>query len=118
MKRDMDLVRELLLKIEELPFDNSFHDVAVDGRSPDEISYHVMLLAEAKLIEAKDFSNLLEVSWKPMRLTYTGHEFLDAARNDTVWQKAKAIAVRSTGVLTLEGLKVALPMVIKNLLSV
>jgi len=50
-------------------------------------------------------------------LTYGGHEFLDAARNDTVWEKAKTAVVKSTGVLTLEGLKVALPMVLKSLIA-
>lgn len=113
MKRDMDLVREILLKVEEIPFDGAFHDIAVDGRSPNEVSYHVMLLHEGRFIEAMD----LGVCWKPMRLTYGGHEFLDAARNDTVWEKAKTAVVKSTGVLTLEGLKVALPMVLKSLIA-
>jgi hypothetical protein len=113
MKRDMELVREVLLKVEEIPFDGAFHDIAVDGRSPNEIAYQVMLLHEAGLVEAMD----LGVGWKPVRLTYSGHEFLDAARNDSIWEKAKTAVVESTGVLTLEGLKVALPMVVKNLIA-
>jgi hypothetical protein len=72
-----------------------------------------MLLHEAGLVEAMD----LGVGWKPVRLTYSGHEFLDAARNDSIWEKAKTAVVESTGVLTLEGLKVALPMVVKNLIA-
>jgi hypothetical protein len=59
----------------------------------------------------------LGVGWKPVRLTYRGHEFLDAARNDGIWEKAKTAVVESTGVLTLEGLKVALPIVVKNLIA-
>ncbi len=51
MKRDMDLVREILLKVEELPFDGRFHEVKIEGRSDEEINYHVMLLAEADFIE-------------------------------------------------------------------
>jgi hypothetical protein len=90
MKRDMELCRELLLKVEELPFDGRFHDVAVEGRSDEEITYHIMLLDEAGLIEAEDLSTLSSICWKPKRLTYSGHEFLDGARSDTVWQKAKA----------------------------
>jgi hypothetical protein len=112
MKRDMELVREILLKVEELSFDSTFHDIGVAGRSPKEISYHVMLLHEAGFIEAMD----LGVCWKPMRLTHSGKGFLDAARSETVWKKAKTAVVKSTGVLTLEGLKVALPMVVKNLI--
>ena len=113
MKRDMELIREVLLKVEEIPFDGAFHDICVDGRSPNAIAYHVMLLHEAGFIEAMD----LGVGWKPVRLTYTGHEFLDAARNNSIWENAKTAVVESTGVLTLEGLKVALPMVVKNLIA-
>jgi hypothetical protein len=113
MKRDMELFREVLLKVEEIPFDGASHDIAVDGRSPNEIAYHVMLLHEAGFIEALD----LGVCWKPVRLTYSGHEFLDAARNDGVWEKARTAVVESTGILTIEGLKVALPMVVKRLIT-
>jgi hypothetical protein len=64
-----------------------------------------------------DLSSLSGICWKPTRLTYSGHEFLDAARSDTVWQKAKAWALKSTGTLTLEGLKLALPHVVKALIA-
>jgi hypothetical protein len=117
MKRDMDLVREILLKIEEFPFDGRFHDVTVDGHTAGEINYHVLLLHEAGFIEALDLSSLSGICWKPTRLTYSGHEFLDAARSDTVWQKAKAWTLKSTGTLTLEGLKLALPHVVKALIE-
>ncbi len=83
MKRDMDLVREVLF-VEALPFDGRFHDIAVDGRSLDEITYHVMLLHEAGFIEAMDLSSLRGICWKPTRLTYSGHEFpmrLEAIRS-------------------------------------
>jgi len=113
MKLDMELVRAVLLKVEEIPFDGASHDISVDGRSPDEIAYHVMLLHEAGLIEAID----LGVCWKPVRLTFSGHEFLDAARNDSIWEKARTAVVESTGVLTIEGLRIALPMVVKNLIK-
>jgi hypothetical protein len=117
MKRDPELCRDLLLKVEELPFDGRFHDVVVEGRSDEEITYHIMLLDEAGLIEAEDLSTLSGMCWKPKRLTYSGHEFLDAARSDTVWQKAKAWTMKTTGTVALEGLKLALPLVVKSLIE-
>ena len=113
MKVDVELVRQILLKVEEMPFDGAFHNIGVDGRSPNEIAYHVMILHEAGFVEAMD----LGLSWKPIRLTYSGHQFLDAARDDSIWEKAKTAVVERTGALTLEGLKVALPMVVKNLIA-
>lgn len=117
MKRDMDLIREILLKTEDLPFDGCFHDIEVSGRSADEISYHVMLLDEAGFIEAEELTSQDGVCWKAKRLTYSGHEFLDAARSHTVWVKAKAMVMQATGTLTLEGLKMALPYVMKNIMD-
>ena len=50
-------------------------------------------------------------------LTYEGHEFLDAARNDTLAAKAKATAIWDAGALTLEGLKITLTTLIKHKLG-
>ena len=76
-----------------------------------------MLLHEGGLLEALDLSTLGGVCWKAKRLTYSGHQFLDAARSDTVWQKAKSWTLKTTGTLTLEGLKLAFPHVLKALIQ-
>lgn len=52
MKRDMDLIRAILIEVEKLPFDAGFHDISVSGYSEEEIAYHVRLAHEAGLIEA------------------------------------------------------------------
>jgi hypothetical protein len=50
-------------------------------------------------------------------LTWSGHEFLNAARRSKVWERAKEFALKTTGTLTLEGLKVAIPQVTKLLMG-
>src|SRR4051794_19325385 len=99
MKRDMDLARQILLALEENPESTGQQgvDVAIEGRSPVEISYHVMLLDEADLLEAMDASDSEGLDWMPLRLTWQGHEFLDAAKEEGIWQKAKAIVKQKTG---------------------
>jgi hypothetical protein len=59
MKRDMDLIREILFKIEDAPEATGIGwvDVNIEGRSHEQISYHVVLLAEAGLVEAQDLTN-------------------------------------------------------------
>src|SRR5947208_274160 len=42
MKRDMDLIREILMEIENLPDDGKFYDIAVQGHTAAEISNHVL----------------------------------------------------------------------------
>jgi hypothetical protein len=60
---------------------------------------------------------LTAVDWRARRITYAGHEFLDASRSDTVWNKAKEKVLTTTGALTLEGMKVALPLIVKALVT-
>jgi hypothetical protein len=117
MKRDMDLVRAVLMEIEKAPFDGGFLDVTVPGHSDEKLSYHILLMHEAGLIEAIDLSTMDGMCWKPKRLTCEGHEFLDAARNETFWAKAKDKVTTSTGTLTIEGLKIALNALIKHALT-
>jgi|SRR5208282_691155 len=116
MRLNHDLVREILQKIGELPFDGGFHDIQIEGRSEEEISYHVMQLANGGLIEAVDLSSMDGVCWQPKHLTYAGEEFLAAAESNEVWEKAKSIVWQGTKTVTLEGLKLALPVAMKMLI--
>ena len=91
MKRDMDLVRKILLELEDTPYGLGGFDLELEGYSPDQISYHVMLLNEAELIEANDLSTFGGPKWTPKRLTWAGHEFIEASRDESRWEKAKNI---------------------------
>jgi DNA-binding transcriptional ArsR family regulator len=117
MKRDMDLIREVMIEIEKNPDPMTTADIDLTDYSPLEISYHIMLLAEHGFVRAVDFSSNDGLEWKAMRLTFDGHEFLDAARSDTVWRTAKEKIVSATGVITLEALKVMMPRVMKYMLT-
>lgn len=90
MQRDMDLVREILLEVEQ--HQQPMRDVRIraTGYAPEQVAYHVKLLAEAGYIEAVDFSSFAAMEWRPKALTWKGHEFLDATRNAGVWNKVKA----------------------------
>jgi len=105
MKRDMELVREILLAIESSPTTRVNITIKVKDFSSKEVSYHVMLLAKANLIEARDTSTLQEFRWHPIRLTWEGHEFLDATRDDKVWKKVKGEIAEKGGSFTLDIMK-------------
>jgi hypothetical protein len=85
MKRDMDLIRLLLLQCEgEEPKPD------LSSYTEEQQVYHAALLVEAALIHGavlKDGEGHL-VGAAMVRLTWAGHEFLDAARNETIWRKA------------------------------
>ncbi len=109
MKRDMDLCRSILAAIED---DDSAPDrtvkINIPGHSESEINYHIMLLHESGLIDALAIRNFEEFEFRPKSLTWAGHDFLDAARNETVWNAAKAKVLKTAGFLSLELLKTAL----------
>jgi hypothetical protein len=89
MKRDMDLIRKIMLEIEQNADPMAWVKIDIPDHSATEVSYHIKLLYEQGLVEANDCSDLGGISWKAKNLTYEGHDFLDAARSDTVWNKAK-----------------------------
>ena len=73
-------------------------DLKFDGHSDEEVSYHTMLLDEAELIEAEEIAEIGAPSrWFPIRLTWQGHEFLDAARDETRWSKTKETMAKAGG---------------------
>lgn len=105
MKRDMELVRQVLLQTEQSATVDNVIDLHIEGYSPEEISYHVKILSDAGLLEAHNFSDSENFEWKPTSLTWKGHEFLDAARNETVWKKATEIVKDKGGSVPFEVLK-------------
>jgi len=89
MKRDMDLIRTILIEMERNESPNDQAEIHADGYSDDQIVYHLKLLKEAGLIEAIDVSSFEGMAFIPRNLTWRGHEFLEAARNEGVWQMVK-----------------------------
>ena len=108
MKRDMDIVRRILLAVEEADAPVE----ALEGLDDSVFSYHAAILVEAGLVrgDAPTYGDTLQPFGASIfSLTWSGHEFLDAARNESVWQKA-------TGTARAKGLSVTLD-VLKELLT-
>jgi hypothetical protein len=108
MKRDMDLIRSILLEIEKLPPTDEISELLIEGTDADEINYHLKLLHQAGLIEAVNASSMDGDAWIIRSLTWNGHEFLEASRNQTLWNKTKALVMEKGGGLSFEVLKQAL----------
>ena len=111
MKRDMDLARQIMLELEQVPFTGDWMLLSVEGHNAGAVSYHVKLLAQAGLVEAEKISDFEGDSWMPVSLTWQGHEFLAAAKNETIWQKAKNFIQDKGGALTFEVAKTVLAQV-------
>lgn len=90
MKRDMDLIRTILLQAEADTFAYG-QTVIIEGVDARTCGQHVALMIEAGLVEGRVMKNdaigIFGASIE--RLTNTGHDFCDGIRQDTIWNKAK-----------------------------
>ena len=90
MKRDNDLIRQILLDTERqkdwLIFVLKDLAPSDDDRKS---GYHVHLLTDAGL--------MTQISDSGFRMTNQGHDYLDAIRSDTIWNKTKTGAAKLSG---------------------
>jgi hypothetical protein len=94
MKRDMDLVRLMLLRTEAIGVDEEeAKRLHAECEKYDERvrAHHIAIMMEAGLVAGFTTNDARGTLAKGViiRLTWQGHEFLDAARNDTTWRKAR-----------------------------
>ncbi len=90
MKRDMELVRTILLRVEEKGDPLDSEQIDIEGVDEFTVSYHVELLHQAGLITAWEHPAIGRYQWDPIALTWQGHDFLDSVRDPEVWAKTKA----------------------------
>jgi hypothetical protein len=117
MKRDMDLVRQILLEMEKWPANQRDGRIKIAGHAEAEIMHHLGLLYESGLIHAMDASSMDGEAWLPQKITWEGYEFLEDARSDTMWARAKQHALNTAGTLSLEAVKAALSVVVRQAIT-
>lgn len=117
MKRDFELIRKLVLAIEECP--SGRVPEGINGYTPEQVGYHNYLLVDGGLARGVDATTLSDTlpNWKILHLTSAGHDFADAARSDSTWSKATTIVRAKAGGVTLDVLKQVLVSVVKNTLG-
>ncbi len=104
MPRDIDLIRELLLRFEQ-------DDTSIpEGRSDSEVAYHVNQMIKAGLLEGEVTSGPSEESPGKYEttgffihdITPSGHDFIAAIKSDGFWSKLKREAEAKVAPLTLD----------------
>ena len=91
MKRNMDLIREILIRMEDHEHGYAPNYLSIPGFTEEEIGYHCFLLNDAGLINAADDTDTGSSSPSaiPFNLTWAGHEFIANAKNENIWGQAK-----------------------------
>lgn len=97
MKRDWDLIRKILVTLEEKPDRQPLPAEAVDGTRAQDVAYNMGLLLERHLIEGYKIETIgMGYGAAPVMattLTWGGHELLDSIRQDSTWGHIKESAL-------------------------
>ncbi|SNZ14094.1 Hypothetical protein SAMN05421503_2225 [Terribacillus aidingensis] len=101
MKRDMSIIRDLLLDIESEYTEGGFalEVTEEDDYTEEEMKYHLQLMKEAKLIKLETVLDEEEEEEELLiyGLTWDGHELLDSIREEAIWQQLVVNLKREKG---------------------
>lgn len=117
MKRDWELVRAILTRLEEQdPNHQGLGADQFDGYAPSIVAYHFQMLSEAGLIIARVIGDMSAryAAGYALRLTWDGQEFLSKIRSDTVWAKVKKVLSEKGVSLGFDAIKAAATYVISQ----
>lgn len=106
MKRDWDVIRNVLIEVEALN-SATFESCQYDATS-DEDGFkgeHAVLLWRAGFIQGVDASSSDGDSIIAQGLTWSGHDLLDTIRSQAIWERIKSTAKDKGIELTFESVK-------------
>lgn len=92
MKRNIDLIRKMMLEIESTDDTFGLSNPRIKGYSPDEIVYCCKLLKDSGFVDGFKVSyadNQIH-SYSVGQLTWKGHEYLELIRNPDIWNSIKS----------------------------
>ena len=119
MTRDWELVREILVKLEEKSdTKKGLRPEEIQSHDREVVSYHIKLLLQARLVEGECSKALSAPLYCfAYNLTWEGHEFLDKIRNDTVWNKVKT-TLKNKGIeFSFDSIKILASEYIRSMIS-
>lgn len=118
VKRDLDLIRKMLLAVEEAP-SGWAPRFEFEDYTDAQVGYHAYLLIDAGLAQGADVTTYGSDGPEALisSLTWEGHEFLEAARDESRWKKAQSIVAEKGGGVTLDVLKALLISLAKSALG-
>ena len=97
MKRDMDLVRDILILVSESNHPVDAGAFVTKENDLQKVVYTIEIMNAAGLVKA-DMQKVMGgiyVNATIKSLTWTGNDYLDAIREDQVWKKVKRIIAKT-----------------------
>lgn len=115
----MELIRKIALAIEDAPTGYAPDRLNFKGYSAEQVAYHAHLMIQAGLASGHDVTAMGSTSPEAIltSLTWAGHEFAEAARDEARWKKAMGIVHEKGGSVTLSVLTQLLTALMKGALG-
>lgn len=117
MKRDMELVRAILTATEAADGPYSPSELVSCGWPVQAIAYHVELLSAHGLVDARVNRYKGGASLTVLGLTWEGCDYLDAIRDERVWEETTRAIAESVGSATMAVVKTTAVKVMKRLID-
>ncbi|MDX1838840.1 DUF2513 domain-containing protein [Legionella taurinensis] len=118
MKRNWEIIRGILIKMEESHFNDLLALNNFDSWSKEEIIHHAILLEESGYINAKiirEMKGVSEIYFE--EITMKGYELLEFLREKTIWEKIKTYLNENGIELSISAIMQAGPVVIGKFFS-
>lgn len=110
MKRDLDLIKRMLIRLEELEDASNdeyrYEDFGFEDVDEDIFYFHTKIMARENLIAANEENYICYdyPKYIPLHVLPAGMEFLKMAKNDTAWMKLISFAGEAGKNFTLTAL--------------
>lgn len=120
MKRDMDLIRKMVLAVEECP-SGFAPELKIQGYDTAQIGYHAYLLVNSGLAEGFEITTTCSngPEYQITHLTSAGHDFAGNVRNEYIWDEVLE-EIKKKGLVSagLDAIKKLLDKVVRKRLDV
>ena len=91
MQRDWELIRRILMEVENLPSGGITQSIQIEGVDSATVAEHIKLLVNKGFLDGETYDlNAGSSGYVIKGISWEGHDFLENARNDTVWKRVMA----------------------------
>ena len=121
MKRDMELIRKMVMLMDDAPTGFVSGGMVFEGFTEEQIGYHAYLIFDAGLAQGSDATDMDSSGpdYSLSHLTSAGHDFADSVRTEYIWNEVWAdMQKKGMKTATLDVLKKLLDNKIKKYLDV
>jgi hypothetical protein len=103
MKRNWDLIREILVAAEAKPVGQLLFNSELQGHDSLDVAAHIAMLHDAGFVTATmNRSAMMTLDASINEITFDGYDLLDTLRSESTWAKIKATAKSKSIELSFE----------------